>query len=215
MNLISSIFLFTLLRVAVLGQQTTSLIVDQCMVSVNSTLEKDNYTENRIGFGLGIYHTFFLQNRINFNLGAEFNRTRQFEKSAYFGHFGSYNDLTYSKNCISVPLNFRVMFGQKRKYFFEAGGFWDWVISSKQKGTLHTGIPDGNGQIQDKYYDINEDAGFDNSFGVSFGIGVRIPGKEFDIIIKPDYKQKFNKWYYYKELALSKYLRLNLGIALK
>src|SRR5688572_27037257 len=156
MKYISTIFLSTTFLITVSAQVATNPLVDQLMISFNRTLEKNYDTENRIGFGLGIYHTFLPKNRLNFNVGLEFNRTRQFEKTEYFGHFGNYNDLTYSKNCLSMPLNFRITLGQKVKYFFEVGGFWDWVISSKQKGKFHSYVPDGNGQVQDKYFDINE-----------------------------------------------------------
>ena len=208
------LFLFAVLHITVSGQVATNHLVDQVLISFNRTLEDGYYTENRIGFGLGVYHTFLPQNRLNFNFGIEFNRTSQFEKVKIIGHFASYNDLKYNKNCVTLPLNLRMTIGQKVKCFFEVGGFWDWVIYSKQKGILHTYIPDGNGQPQDRYYNINENAGLVSAFGFSFGIGIRIPGNHYDIIIKPDYKQKFNKWFFEKDRVLSKLLRINLGITL-
>jgi len=208
------LFSSTFLHLAT-AQEATHPIVDQVMISINTSLEKNSNTENRVGYGLGIYHTFLPENWINFNTGIEFNSTRQFEKSQPVGHFISYENLTYSKNCISLPLNLRVTVGQKRLFFFEIGGFWDAVISSNKKGTLHSAIPDGNGEVQDQYKDIDEDAGLASSLGVSFGIGIRIPCNEFDLVIKPDYKQIFNEEYGDNYHVLRKYMRINMGITLK
>ncbi|MDQ3141215.1 MAG: hypothetical protein M3Q56_03095 [Bacteroidota bacterium] len=197
------------------GQEIRNHLLDQFFLSINRSNEYCNSCENRFGYGVGVYHTFQRDSRMNFLSGLEFNRTIQFAESVTIGHFGGYENVTYSKNCISIPFTVRLPIAAQQRIFAEAGGFWDWVINSTIKGVVHSFVPDGSGQIQNKYFEIKEDAGFVNSFGVSFGLGIRIPGNRYDFIIKPDIKFKFNRWNFDIDRRFTRYFRLNAGVVLK
>lgn len=214
-----SLFLFLTLAfpVMVIGQASKAPIIDQFFLSVNRTAESVDGTgheENLFGFGLGASATIWKDDLINLVPGVEFHQTRYFEGHETIGHFYSYEDLTYIRNCISIPLAARVNVLRAPGLFVEGGVFWDWVISARQHGILHSAIPDPNWQVNHKYTDINEPVDLQNSLGYSVGLGCRIKSSRFDFLIKPEYRHSFkNVCNSYME-PLRSYFKLNAGIIL-
>lgn len=197
------------------GQDINELFFDEASISFNRTDLKDDNTENRNGFGLGVYHSFFAKSTINLTFGVEYNRTNQFKHSMYQGHYAHSTDITYNLNMISFPVGVRLNIGNKIKVFAEAGGYADLVIKSTRKGILHTYLPDQNGQIVYKDTPFDEKADLSNVIGVYSGLGVRIPVPWFELVIKTDYKYGFNDLYSNRDEIYNRYWRISVGIKYK
>lgn len=197
------------------GQLDSSILFDEILISINRTNLQDENTKDRIGFGLGVYHTFIPEKRLNLIFGFEFNRTSQYKKSMYEGHFASSSNLIYNINSISIPLKGRLNLGKKSKIFFEAGGFVDLNIGAKRKGLMHIYGPGQNNQINFSEYEINERVNVNSlNYGFSFGIGTKIPFWKNGIIIRTDYKFGLNTLYSYMNNIYNRYIRLMIGIKL-
>ncbi len=213
MKLVSTIILLSVFHVTVLGQGNKIRIADQFLISANGSFNNLDNVKFRSGFGAGMYRTFLQGKLISCNLGIEWNRTREFHTSVLIGHFGNYENLTYSKNSVSFPLNFRIHAGNSSKWFFETGGLYDWVISSKQQGLVHTYVPDSNWQPQERYFEVDESAGLINAFGASISIGMKIPGNKFDGVVKLNFKHIFPDGDFIKYRVLRRTIHLHAGIA--
>lgn len=206
------ISLFFLFRAESYGQVSNEYFFDEFQISFNRTTLHDNNTEDRYGFGLGAYHSFLPDRKINLVFGLEYNRTSQFKKTMYEGHFAHATDLTYNLNCFSVPVGLRLNIGSKAKLFLETGGFVDLVINSNRTGTMHNYLLDENNQINYTVTEIDEKAGLSNTMGVHIGLGIRIPISKFELIVKPDYKFGINKLYSNQDNIFNKYFRINVGL---
>lgn len=214
MNLKTLIFgLVCVSSIASYGRDSKTFFLDEFHLSLNRTSVKDENTEDMNGFGLGACHSFFSDKRLNIILGMEFNQTNQFKKNMYESHFANATDLTYNLNCISIPVGLRVNTGSKIKVFLESGGFADIVISSTRKGTMINYYPLGS--IDTKHTEINEKAGLLNTFGVYFGLGLRIPISRFEVVIKPEYKLGVKKLHSNYNDIFNRYFRINIGLKIK
>ena len=102
---------------------------------------------------------------------------------------------------IGIPANVRVNFGKKVKFFIEAGVFFDPIIIEKRiftgqeistnKKTIYMHKPD---------------------FGISGGIGLRIPIKKYELLLKNDYKWGMKNFYDLSSIAAyNSYLRFTVG----
>jgi hypothetical protein len=167
---------------------------DEFSVSCNRTaIGTDQYTQNRFGYGAGLYITGFKKYRVNFKTGIDFNRTNQFHaKGPYLGHFNFAHDVIYHITAFSIPLNVRVNFGKKRTFFIETGISPE-LIGGKITGTLRieTYQTDSLGHtiitVREDKLDKNAGLAFFN-FGLSGGAGIALPlNKKFDLILKSDY----------------------------
>mgnify|MGYP000951970680 CR=1 FL=1 len=194
------------------GQDSNTVIFDEFLVSANRTVLQDGNTEDRFGFGLGIYHSFLPEKKLNIVLGLEYNRTGQFKKSMYDGHFANAANVTYSLNCVSIPFGLRANMGSKTKMFIEMGGFADLVVYSNRTGTMHTYLPDVNNQINYREFEIDENARLSNTIGAYFGVGVRIPISKYELVVKSDYKYGITKLYSDPEEILNRYFRISIGL---
>lgn len=194
------------------GQDSNTVIFDEFLISANRTVLQDENTEDRFGFGLGVYHTFLPAKKLNIIFGFEYNRTSQFKKSMYEGHFANATNVTYNLNCVSIPLGLRANMGSKTKIFIEMGGFADLVVYSNRTGTLHTYVPVVSNQINYTEFEIDENASLSSSIGIYFGVGVRIPISKYELVVKSDYKYGINKLYPDQEEILNRYFRISIGL---
>lgn len=104
-----------------IGQISEKLFFNEINISVNRTTLKNDNTQNRTGFGLGVYRSFWPQKTINLVFGMEYNHTGQFKKLMYQGRFASATNVTYHLNLISVLLGARCNVGKSIRFFVEAG----------------------------------------------------------------------------------------------
>lgn len=191
------------------GQNSAKFIFNEFQISLNRTTLQNDNTEDRYGFGLGVYHSFLSDKRINILFGFEYNRTSQFKKTMDEGHFQNATDLTYNLNYLSVPVGFRFNIGSETKLFLETGGYADFLINANRTGTMYTYLPYEDTETETE---IDEKVKLSNSIGLSFGLGVRIPISKFELIVKPDYKFGINKLD--SENILNRYFRINIGLKL-
>jgi hypothetical protein len=194
------------------GQEKIDFFLKEYTISVNRTNVKDHNTENRNGIGIGAYHSFLDDKKLNLIFGFEYNRISQFKKSMYEGHFANSTDLTYTINCISIPFGLRFNIGNQIKVIIESGGFADLIFNSNRKGTMHTYFPDENYHIGFNNFQINENAELSNFIGIYFGLGVWIPIRKNDLIIKPDYKYGLTKIYSHGDDIYNRIMRLTIGL---
>ena len=78
-----------------------------------------------------------LNKTVNLVPGFELNRSVQYIEQMSSGHYGKYTDLTIYISTLSFPVNARVNFGHKVKFFLEAGVFVDFTLGSQRKGMSH------------------------------------------------------------------------------
>jgi hypothetical protein len=209
------VFIFTLLTLHFCGysQEPNSIFFDEFSISVNRTYAKDDNT--RYGFGFGAYHSFMAEKMLTPVLGLEYNRTSQFFRSMYEGHYAYATDVTYHINCLSIPFGLRCNIGKKIKFIIESGGFSDLIITANRKGIMHTDYPDENNNIIHKETQINEKAKLSSSVGVYLGLGIRIPVSKHELILRPEYKFGLNAMYSHMDNIYNRYIRLFVGLNIR
>jgi len=207
------IITFLSLNIFVFGQKDNPKIFSEFVVSMNRTDLKDQNTENGNGFGIGIFKSFLDNKKVNIIFGLEFNRTSQIKKSMYGGQFAHSTDVIYNFNWFSIPVTTRINFGEKIKFFIEPGIFVDIPISTREKGTLHSYIPNEENQIEYTETEYDKKASqIGLNYGLSFGLGMIIPISKVKLIIKPDYRLGLKTIYDYHDQIFNKYFRINIGI---
>lgn len=192
------------------GQNSKRYLIDEYTLSVNRTLIQNSNTENRSGFGFGIYHLFLRHDILNLIAGLELNQTTQVQEYISEHHFSHWTDVKYTTNCISIPYGLRLNFDRKPKIFIESGGYIDMVFDSKQEGTYHYYPP----VIKREDYLRNMDLELKNTVGLYLGVGIKIPVSKYLMIIKINYKHGLNPLYADPENIYNRYLNLTVGIKL-
>ena len=210
MKRVLSFTLIILLFSKVYGQRDSTLIFNEFCLSINTTYLADGNTENRYGFGIAAYHTFFAHEIMNVISGIEYNRTSLFKKNIREDHLSRSTNLTYYLNDISIPIELRVNFGKKIKIFIESGLFLDCNIGAKRKGTKHTYYPYQGDNIENKTFNIGIRR---FNYGPVYGIGVKIPVRKFELVIKTDYKIGWEVLYDYEaDQIINRYIRIMIGL---
>lgn len=187
-------FSFFLYFLSAYGQKDTTLFIfNELDISLNRTNLSNDNTKDRIGFGIGVFRSILEHKKTNLVFGFEYNLTNQFKEITYEGHFAHATNVEYTIHNLSIPINIRYNIGNKVKFFVQTGTFIDLIVSSKRKGTMHSYLPDQNNNIVYKEFSFNEKAGLTNyNYGFAVGLGLRIPIKKMELIIKSDYKLGLN-----------------------
>jgi hypothetical protein len=208
-----TLFITGLLLIAALlhCQETGPLHSGELYVSANRTFLINGNTPGRFGFGAGYLLVIRPDKTVNVVSGLEFNHTEQFKDYVYNGRFSNYNDVTYKINFVTLPLALRINFGKEKRFFTEPGVFCDFVISSKMEGT-QTVYSYDEGNFSSRTYEIKRRANLSSTFGLSFGLGFRMPVKNVVLILRPDIKVSINPLYDYHDTITNHYVRLNIGI---
>jgi len=196
------------------GQSNSPVFFDEFSISIskanlNKSLEKEGF-----GFGFGFYKNIFSEKMVNLVPGFEFNRSVQYFEQMSSGHYGNYTDLTIYINTLSLPVNARVNFGHKFKFFVEGGVFLDFTLGNKRKGMSHFYQP-GTGEPPEEGFPFEDKLNLEGiNYGVSLGLGISIPISKIDLIIKPDYKFGVRTLYSYQDSVCNRYFRLSVAIKL-
>ncbi|MBC8321505.1 MAG: hypothetical protein H8E34_12370 [Bacteroidetes bacterium] len=207
------ILMILFFNILLFGQKDKPKFFSELVVSVNRTDLENQNTENGNGFGIGIYQSFRDNKKVSLILGFEFNRTSQLKKSMYGGHFAYTTDVKYNFSWLSIPLTTRINFGGRIKFFIEPGIFVDIPIGAREKGTLHSYLPNEDNQIEYKETEYDKKASqIGLNYGLSFGLGIIIPVSKVNLIIKPDYRLGMKSIYDYQDQINNKYFRINIGI---
>ena len=203
------IFFLFLSSFRIAAQEKESVGPNEFTVSVNSSLVEDEATENRTGFGFGVFHYFEPKPFLNMIFGIEFNKVSQF-KYNYFtgGHSGIYNDVTFSTYFLSTRFISRFTWGKPVKFFFDPGIQLDLPVAGEYEGTYNSWSP--NGQTSSKKSD---GYGMGLNINACFGLGILKSFKKFGMYLKPEYKiglTKEEEFVYFR----NRYLYLTLGLRL-
>jgi len=189
--LISCLFI-TIYSFNCAGQETRKTILNELNFSGNSSVVNDDSTDNRYGYGLGVFHHSKLSEMIDLVSGIEFNHMSQYKESFYDGGTALYSDVTFDFNVISLRCFPRAKFGKKTQFILEAGPQMDIGIFNYYKaksGWFFHGTQPGmeNELKQDIEY------GF-NLYGC-VGAGVVFASEKSSLIFKTEYKFGIDKEY--------------------
>jgi len=163
-------------------------------VALSLNINHQQFFGTQLGFGVGVFHAFYNQKKCNLILGLQYDAF--IKRYDYFelGNFNHYNSF------FGIPLLFRVNFGKKVKFFIEPGIFCDLIIFSRVKYRLYN-----SNEMIELYFDKPD-------FGVSGGIGLRIPINKYEILLKGNYKwgmkYLFNNSFYN---SYNQYFRISVG----
>lgn len=208
----------TLFPVSIFGQKKEEekqpFFLNEFSISVNRTNLTYSGFENRFGGGAGVYHSAALSKQWNYVFGLEYNYTSCFVD--YISHYPSTRDhaedVTFHVHTVSMmPIAFRFSLGNNVKYFLESGFFLG-VANTVKNGTLFLGYPTTPPQATENQASNSADNMKNDmwlSSGASFGIGMRIPMKGIEWIVKADYRvglERIDGYLFYQ------YYRLGVGI---
>lgn len=198
------------------SQWDSTIFFNEFTVSINRTAVKDNNTENRFGFGAGVYHSSSDRKMVNFVFGFEYNRTSQFKEGMYESRFTHFTDLTCYIQSISLPLAARINFGRTTKFFVEAGFYLDINLKAVLDGTRHYFGPneDWSGILITESEFRKETGVKTLNYGPSVGAGVKIPVAKHAILLKADYKYGIANLEEYHGTINNRYFRFMLGFKL-
>ena len=143
--------------------------------------DKGNF-EAKIGFGVGIYRSWFEQKRVNLIAGISYNNYLGFSKSYYYlesdpGDF--FKDAKYKLHNLSIPVSVRFNVGKFIKYFMELGFYFNYNIHESVKGLKDSKFVKKSSSPAELPIDT----------GCIGGIGLKIPLKKNGLIIKTYYNQ--------------------------
>src|SRR6187549_1531388 len=116
---------FLLITLHTFGENENPLPFNFFTISGNVTSVANENTQNKFGFGIGLYRIPLDSNKIKFSFGMEYNSTNQLKESVYYGHFASGENITYRINTFSFPFKMHYNFGKKNMFFFSGGLFFD------------------------------------------------------------------------------------------
>ena len=146
-------------------------------ISGNRSIPTSYGTEGRFGGGIGMYHSFVLGKQLDLVLGGEYNYSSLFADRilTHSIAFPVEENLTFHIHSLSLPLSFRLNVGKGIKTFLSCGIFQDISYASK---------------IGDDYRMKQHNLGWVAVLNISpsVGIGLRIPMKKNEWILKADYK---------------------------
>lgn len=196
------------------GQKATdNFIFNEFNISLNKTTLPTGDFEQQLGFGIGAFHSIMNQKKVNFILGLEYNLNRQFLNNTYEGHFANATNVQYTIHNMSIPFNLRYNIGKNIRVFIELGGFLDLIVNSKRKGVMHTYFPGENNTIVYNEFTFKENAKITSpNFGICGGIGIKIPVKMRELIIKTDYKFGMRELNSAGTDFYIRYFRISIGI---
>ena len=222
MNRTILFFTALLFAVSVFGQEEekvkSSFFFNEFSISLNRTNVLASGGENRLGCGAGMYRSFVLVGQLDFVFGMEYNYTSLFVEEIFYGQASYEKDMTFRIHTVSFPLDLRFSMGKNTKFFIESGIFLDIPVASQKKGYRRVGdmgshpLYPGTWPIY-KNVKVKERAGISGiDYGPSFGMGVRIPTKRLEWIVKADYKMGLNTLHTNGYGFHHHYYRLSVGI---
>jgi len=213
-------FTALLLTVSVFGQEGEKkkelfppfpISFDEFTISGNRTIALSG-KRGRFGCGAGIYHSSVLSKRWHYLYGLEYNYTSLFvdEVSYHVSLHRMEKNVTFHVHAVSLmPISFRFSMGKNVKYFIESGVFLGFSIAGK-KGEVYSINPHSTPEHPNNYVSpvkMEKANGID--YGHSFGMGMRIPMKNIEWIVKADYKLGISLITGY---GTYQYCRLGIGI---
>ncbi|HIP36451.1 MAG TPA: hypothetical protein EYG85_06320 [Crocinitomix sp.] len=182
-------------------------LVDEYNISLNRAGFKPLNSNDGLGFGIGITRLLRQQKKLNVSIGFEYNLTRRYYE---YTSFKKEQYIKHNLNNITIPIGLRYNLGQKIIFFMEFGLFTDIVFRIKTKVLTITQNIDETTKKTEGIY-IHSLPG--HSFGLTNGIGLKIPINNRQLIIKTDYRFEFY-FGYYLENMFNNYYRIVFGLSI-
>lgn len=167
------------------GQNSRSLFFNEFHLGITQTNVRDQNTENRTGFGLGVSRKLGKWKHLGAVIGLEYNLTRQLKHSVYGGHFYSYSEVTYSLGTLTIPLLIRLTIGRKPGLNLELGGYGEFLHYNRRHGTYVSTIP-GQPVVTNSFSSGTDLSRF--NYGSSLGAGIELPLAAYTLILKAEYR---------------------------
>jgi hypothetical protein len=153
--------------------------------------------------------SFVLSEQWNYKCGLEYNYTSLFRKNMPFMGRHVEENITFHIHTVSlVPVAFRFNIGKNVKYFLETGILLG-TSFLKKTGTIFDINPLPTPENPENYFPSKPQREIGLSGGLFFGMGVRIPMKGIEWVIKTDYNVGKSGIAYYENYQ---YYRLGVGI---
>lgn len=182
--------------------------IDEATIYGNRTFIVDYGIHNDYGWGAGIYKSFMDSNSVHFIIGLEFNLIKWMADGEYCGRFCNKHNVSNTMSAISIPLALRFVYGNRTKFFYEVGGYGDFIIGSRTKGTRYTAVN-------------NQTTAFDDTgnlsgarFGTTFTLGLSFMALKKVWIIKCNYKLGLMPVKGDYDDYTATYLRVGIGLSL-
>jgi len=210
------ILFFLLTSVQAKCQPNSKLFFNEFTLWGNRTMLYESNTENRNGFGLGIYRSIRDSSAMRLVFGVEFNKTELFRKKIPGSHLHYSRDVTITYNNVSIPVSARLFPLNNIALFLEAGLFLDLIVSKRKKGTFYEWRPsqaDPPGYMHASYEEIK--FGYSGAdFGFSGGLGYIIKVRRCSLVVKADYKYGLKSQFLDNTDFTNRYIRLMAGLKL-
>lgn len=160
------------------GQESEkrSHLAGEFTLSVNKTIPRDEISEGRYAFGLGVYRNFLDKRTVNLLVGLEYNLVRKHYNYIAFGSH-SHSETTFNIGYYGVPIMARVNI---KKAFINFGYFMEQAIYEKHIEGIHN-PRSGYGA---------QNFGFLRGYIV--GIGAKFPIQKQMFFMKMEYKHGVN-----------------------
>lgn len=181
-------------------------------VSVNHGIPLGGNNRTFYGAGLGMSHVFRAEKTVGARAGLEldFFHVRGYDISPPESDKTRKNQHYYLTS-LTIPLNFRISFGEKTRLFFELGGRAGFVISGYYTAdVLQTG---SNNESFFEHVKTHKAPVGLGTVGLNSGIGTLIPlNEKLDLVIHPDFGANL---FFLDNESINLYGRLCIGIHLK
>jgi hypothetical protein len=206
-------FIALLFAASVFGQEEEKVkklvFFNEYSISVNRTNMNLSGTENRFGGGASMYFSLAMVRHLDIMVGLEYNYTSLFrENMPFMGHRHEEN-ITFHIHTVSlVPVAFRFNIGKNVKYFLETGLPLGTSFVNKT-GTMFYINPLPTPENPDNYLPAKPHREIGLNGNLFFGMGVRIPMKGIEWVIKADYNVGISRIAGYENYQ---YYRLGVGI---
>lgn len=193
-----------------IGQvEKSSFFFNELNISVNRTVLENDNTQGRFGFGVGLYRYWGGDSWFNMLTGISYDKTSQFKKNVYNGHFSNISDVTYNLHSLSIPLLARFNVGNSVDFFAETGLFLGLNVAANREGTFYSSVPGKEAVTITQKETIklsNPNGGF------LLGFGSNIPIKDYAFVIKFGYQFGIKDLGYFQESIFTRYARVSIGI---
>jgi hypothetical protein len=131
----------------------------------------------RLGFGAGIYRSFFDKSWANLVLGIQYDKVSFIQRNANNGGHAikiAHFDIVTNIHSISFPIVSRLNIGKRFKVFFDIGLLNDIILSGNQTIIYNNGNNNKDNSYLPYIY----------AFGTAGGLGFKLPLKKNELVVK-------------------------------
>lgn len=188
------VYLFFIPFITLGQQEDKEALINELGLFINKTAL--NHSSSQVGYGLGAYHTFDLPNKSCIKLGLEYTRLSRLPGIGEENTYSFERDVKYDLNFFSIPVLYRMTFGEKVKIVLESGLVANIGVGSRKRAIEEYFIPFGDLDVIVKNDPVTP-APF---FSPAIGLGFQIPMGEYSLIAKPEYRYGLTRHWMKHEL---------------